>query len=1160
MLDEEIQLLIDKLYESNYNPIIEDIDSLGESANYDFIEAVADGSISVLRSTINSLNSYKVKASALNITLSINVIKDALINRKNKEVAEAVSKSEKIVDGYLSEAELIIAREKKKAEEFNSKLVEDNKAYNSKFQELEAKREIINSYRDELMEVVNKYGFTSSDIPIDTESLDYDKLNKMYDEAIDYLKKSNRKSENPIRVFRDMFPDPIFQVVVLGVFILLSFTIILDFLAIFTFILIGYFYTRAASDDKYLVTIYGLINGVNPLDYCVELDKDKLIDVEGIDPDEIDEVASLIKECEEATKGFSPEEVEAKHDAIMNKFISSYASIESKFDYDLEKFNLSKSELIDEIELFVTQLNAEIETILSKQVKLGEQFSNSSIFDSRLLLGLKDGIEREYVDVGLSNVVINPSDDKEEMKRFIQVMLANALSNVKPRSMIVQVYDPNNSGRDVISFYDKDIENLFSICNTGSIEPILDDLKLYVTNNMKLFKDKSISEYNRESEQVGRTTKEYKLLLVLSQPKKIEEDEALVEFMSYSATYGVIVWVVTENSIKNTFEFIEPFKGVSSPYPIDVTSFGGKFSDTFKGVVNSSKSPALLWDDFTKNAIPDDTIWTYDCDEFVDIDPGYWEGDPTQYDGYTVGNVGDIHGIVVGGTGAGKSVYLNNLIANMTRKFSPKDLELWLVDFKGVEFIFYISETMLPHIKACLCTSDPDFSASLFKAIRKEAERRYTLLKEKGFKNMYSYNKWCRANGKEDETLKRIVSIIDEFQVIFEKGEVKVIEQIKADLTYLAKVARACGIHIIFASQSMKKTLSDDILQQFTLRTALRCDKEVSMSVMGTAYAGQITEANGYLYMRSVTDKSLAQQKKYRTPYISDDRLREHIKDCFDRANNIGFKRDNIITYQETTLHYVSEIKELYEANPGRLPETGGMFFGRKMVYDDNQAPENCIMTASNNTHICSYFSILEDMVMYTKSFIANLEAFPNSNYQLLFNSQVADLHYLCEFDKLGDDKTRLISDQTTDVKTFFAIVESIYESRKKSVEKLQPMYILLVGWDKAIGFGVDKDINFTNSIASMLQLCGAVDMHFVFVSSSSSGVPPSINRACDFLLAGRVDEATSFTVTESKMASKVLEDMESGYMFVNKKGNISKVKIYRSEISREITKNEIVL
>ncbi len=50
------------------------------------------------------------------------------------------------------------------------------------------------------------------------------------------------------------------------------------------------------------------------------------------------------------------------------------------------------------------------------------------------------------------------------------------------------------------------------------------------------------------------------------------------------------------------------------------------------------------------------------------------------------------HAFISGTTGIGKSVLLHSIIANTIRNYHPDDVELWLVDYKAVEFIEYVKK------------------------------------------------------------------------------------------------------------------------------------------------------------------------------------------------------------------------------------------------------------------------------------------------------------------------------------------------------------------------------------------------------------------------------------------------------------------------------------
>jgi hypothetical protein len=113
------------------------------------------------------------------------------------------------------------------------------------------------------------------------------------------------------------------------------------------------------------------------------------------------------------------------------------------------------------------------------------------------------------------------------------------------------------------------------------------------------------------------------------------------------------------------------------------------------------------------------------------------------------------HLLVAGATGAGKSVMLNVIIKSLTQQLTPAALELILVDPKQVEFSAYED---LPHL-AQPVVNDNKGAAEVLDATVKEMEKRYTLLRKRGFRSISEYNK----SGYRKNPIPYRVVILDEF-------------------------------------------------------------------------------------------------------------------------------------------------------------------------------------------------------------------------------------------------------------------------------------------------------------------------------------------------------------------------------------------------------------
>ena len=1139
-----------------------------------------------------------LRSNVLNINLTFNKDKpketlkkqfeSAIIEHGNKEIA-LNDKYEQLVQ--QKEQEIVTA-----AQKHNIELKEQLDSHNQVYIELEEKRKKLESYKDEVMELCSNYGITTSDVSVTNSSFTVDELNDVYDSYIKYMSRNGNKV-NIVRKFRNVVKDnPYIEFIVFLLFCFIVFTPVLDIVSIIFFMFIIVMQLKIREKMKSFSILLGLLYNVQPLQMGFKADVDSAALLpETVDEDNNPELLKIADAWEKDLSSMDELDPMLEYEALMKDYSSSVSDIDKIFAKSITEFNDRKSKLVQRVYDRLSRTQEEFEEKKKTMVKLGDSISNSPVFNTKFKLGLEEGIlEREY-DVGMQNIIINPTSDLETHKMFLHVLLANAICNVKVNQLSVYVYDPNGSGYDVMGFYADPLEDVL-IFRNDNLDSTLKEMRDTVEFNMKTMGGLTINEFNTEAASVGKTPKPYKLLLVLSQPKTIEENEALKSFMSYSARFGVFVWAVMSTAIKDTKIFKKPFDGIQNPYRIDMKTFCRHVSEVWVKAREENKVDGLNWLDYKEVANKDQDIWTKHTDEYIDIDPGFHEGDPSKFQGYTLGHDGDVHCIIVGGTGAGKSVFMNQMIINAARKYSPRDLELWLADYKGSEFAKYLSTRehpkRLPHIRACLCTSDGEYAGSLYTALRSEAERRYGYIIKTGCKDLKEYNKYVRkgmlyefinghgekeytksatALGEEyrqlgpDDLLSRILFINDEFQVIFEKAEPKTVEQINKDITYIAKVARACGVHLIFGSQSMNGTMKQDTLGQFTLRIALRCNEDVSRAILGTTFASDIKQRFGLLYVSSLSDKSKMAQKRFKTPYFaSDEDFRVQIDMLADRAEKEHFPERDVIEYDEKTKRYIEEVdsdynraKEILDTRGIEMPK-GLLILGERMTYSANKLPENIILGCENNTHIISGFTDNNDLVNFYRTVRKNIAHDPEA--KVFVNSQVADLHYICEVDKEFVGEEAIATTPKTSVASLISMFEAAYMLRKEGEKKSPAQYYILLGWDKGPGFIIDKNFGAIEKFANILQTCGEYGMHFIFILTGTKGIDSKLNSACAYKVCGKVTEDMSFDLLGNRLGAKGDESLRNGYMYLSKLGIVTRCKIYQSVMERQVQSKELII
>jgi len=168
------------------------------------------------------------------------------------------------------------------------------------------------------------------------------------------------------------------------------------------------------------------------------------------------------------------------------------------------------------------------------------------------------------------------------------------------------------------------------------------------------------------------------------------------------------------------------------------------------------------------------------------------------------------HLLVAGTTGSGKSVAINAMILSLIYKATPGEVRLIMVDPKMLELSVYEG---IPHLLAPVVTDMRQAGAALNWCVA-EMERRYKLMSALSVRNLASYNQKVREglekkqpvkhpftlapdNPEDLEPLPLLVVVIDELADLMMVSGKKVEELIAR----LAQKSRACGIHLILATQ-----------------------------------------------------------------------------------------------------------------------------------------------------------------------------------------------------------------------------------------------------------------------------------------------------------------------------------------------------------------------
>jgi S-DNA-T family DNA segregation ATPase FtsK/SpoIIIE len=168
------------------------------------------------------------------------------------------------------------------------------------------------------------------------------------------------------------------------------------------------------------------------------------------------------------------------------------------------------------------------------------------------------------------------------------------------------------------------------------------------------------------------------------------------------------------------------------------------------------------------------------------------------------------HVLVAGTTGSGKSVAINAMILSLVYKAEADKVRMILIDPKMLELSVYDG---IPHLLAPVITDMRQAGNALNWCVA-EMERRYKLMSALGVRNLAGYNVKIKDAIKDGnpithpftltpdspeplDELPLIVVVIDELADLM----MVVGKKVEEPIARLAQKARACGIHLVVATQ-----------------------------------------------------------------------------------------------------------------------------------------------------------------------------------------------------------------------------------------------------------------------------------------------------------------------------------------------------------------------
>ncbi|MFF5994220.1 DNA translocase FtsK [Lysinibacillus sp. KU-BSD001] len=258
------------------------------------------------------------------------------------------------------------------------------------------------------------------------------------------------------------------------------------------------------------------------------------------------------------------------------------------------------------------------------------------------------------------------------------------------------------------------------------------------------------------------------------------------------------------------------------------------------------------------------------------------------------------HGLIAGATGSGKSVCINSILVSLLYKAAPHELKLMLIDPKMVELAPF---NHIPHLVSPVITDVKAATAALKWAVE-EMERRYQLFMHAGVRDLTRFNQQAEKAGQHAQKLPYILIVIDELADLMMMSPADVEEAI----CRIAQKARACGIHLIVATQRPSVDVITGLIKSnIPTRIAFAVSSAVdSRTILDMQGAERLLGRGDMLYLGN----GMPAPVRLQGTFVTDDEIEEIITYVRTQGEpEYFFQHDELLKKAEVT----DEQDELFE-------------------------------------------------------------------------------------------------------------------------------------------------------------------------------------------------------------------------------------------------------
>lgn len=495
-------------------------------------------------------------------------------------------------------------------------------------------------------------------------------------------------------------------------------------------------------------------------------------------------------------------------------------------------------------------------------------------------------------------------------------VIARSLLALPAGKLKITFIDPAELGANVAPFTPllKEVYGGLVYTQRGDIENQLSSLIRAIENVIqKYLQDRflNIAEFNFKEKEVPEP---YRMLVVYNFPQGFDDStvEKLLNIMKSGPKAGVHTILICNQNLK-------------LPYGLNWDNI--KRTNTFEISLTSKKAENL--NTYFDEELPYSNIVSYINDElprsnsikvpftnYIEPVMNWWKEKSDQrfmvpigrhgreVQNLTFDNEDDNQALLIGKPGSGKSNLLHVIIANSLWKYSPDQLEIYLIDFKGgVEFTIY-ADKKIPHIRTIAIESEREFGLSVLEGVEKELLRREIEYSRVGVQNIQQYHEMF-----PEVRMPRVLLIVDEFQEFYAEDD-SIKQAVDDKFDRIVRKGRAFGINTLFSSQTLSgNSIKKSTKELIDIRIALMCSDLDAGQILDdrNPAARDLTRPGEAIY--NSENGKIAGNRRFQVFFIEKKDLTETIESVvkYAEANEFGVGKFKQIIFRGSEKAYIEK-------------------------------------------------------------------------------------------------------------------------------------------------------------------------------------------------------------------------------------------------------------